>query len=458
MAMFRIDIKPIKRSAGQRATSAAAYRAGERIRDERTGIVTNHSRRTDVTHTEIFLPSGFGDSGMEWARDRASLWNAAEAAEKRRDSRVAREFQVALPSELSAAQRLELARTFARELSDQYGTAVDLAIHDPKAGGDPRHFHAHLLTTTREVTPAGLGAKAGLDMAALERAKRGLPTGTEQFTAVRERWAALMNGALRDANVEARVDHRSLAAQGIDRQPIVHIPMEFYRGKVEELDPAVRARLREQYRARVAARAERSTPLASSEQTRVLDGKSVDRGDKAIHTSEKAIDTSKNAAGIGDKPLDTRSVAEIRRDAVQAWLRMRPRGAESSAEERTARDNSQEQHEHGPGPEKGRESHVDREPVTGYEPRTGRESHVEREPVTGREPRTAREPHMERESATGRELRAGHELRADHEPHTDHEPRADHEPPTDHRSPMDREPNRDATPSSAPGLEDDASM
>src|ERR1700738_1375521 len=175
MAMFRISIKPIKRSAGRQATATAAYCAGERTRDERTGTVHNHSRRKDVTHTEIFLPSRFGESPMEWARDRASLWNTAEAAEKRRDSRVAREFQVALPSELSGTQRLALARSFARELSDRYGTAVDLAIHDPKADSDPRNFHAHLLTTTREVTPAGLGAKAGLDMGALERAKRGMP-------------------------------------------------------------------------------------------------------------------------------------------------------------------------------------------------------------------------------------------------------------------------------------------
>ena len=455
---FASTSNPSNAPQARRATAAAAYRAGERIRDERTGIVTNHSRRrTSRTRRSFCRPdsvtrewSGRGTEPVSGTRRRPQRSGAT------RELRASSKW-LCRPNYLRRNVWSWRVRLHGNSRTE-YGTAVDLAIHDPKADGDPRNFHAHLLTTTREVTPAGLGAKAGLDMAALERAKRGLPTGTEQFTAVRERWAALMNGALRDANVEARVDHRSLAAQGIDRQPIVHIPMEFYRGKVEELDPAVRARLREQYRARVAARAERSTPLASSEQTRVLDGKSVDRGDKAIHTSEKAIDTSKNAAGIGDKPLDTRSVAEIRRDAVQAWLRMRPRGAESSAEERTARDNSQEQHEHGPGPEKGRESHVDREPVTGYEPRTGRESHVEREPVTGREPRTAREPHMERESATGRELRAGHELRADHEPHTDHEPRADHEPPTDHRSPMDREPNRDATPSSAPGLEDDASM
>lgn len=334
MAMFRIDIKSIKRSAGQKATAAAAYRAGERIRDERTGKVHNHSRREDVTYTEIFLPSQFGDSPIEWARHRASLWNAAEAAEKRHNSRVAREFQVALPSELSATQRLALARSFARVLSDRYGTAVDLAIHDPKADGDSRNFHAHLLTTTREVTPTGLGAKAGLDMGALERAKRGMPNASEEYTAVRERWAALMNGALRDANIEARVDHRSLAAQGIDRQPMVHLPQEFYRGKVEELDPGVRARLQEEYRARVAARVERSNQLAPAEPTRSQD----------------------------EKAVDTRSVAEIRRDAVQSWLRMRPKEAESQAEQRAASDNSQERHEErSSGPGRDRDSGLGRE-------------------------------------------------------------------------------------------------
>ena len=352
MAMFRISIESIKRSAGRQATAAAAYCAGERIRDERTGTVHNHSRREDVTHTEIFLPSRFGESPMEWARDRASLWNAAEAAEKRRDSRVAREFQVTLPSELSATQRLALARSFARELSDRYGTAVDLAIHDPKPDGDPRNFHAHLLTTTREVTPTGLGAKAGLELGVLERAKRGMPNASEEYTAVRERWATLMNEALRDANIEARVDHRSLAAQGIDRQPIVHVPKELYRGEVEALDPAVRARLREDYRARVAARVERSNQLAPAEQTRSQD----------------------------EKAVDTRSVAEIRRDAVQSWLRMRPKEAESSSEERAATDKSQEGHEeHRSGPDRGREPRIDGESRVDRESRTDHESRLDRE-------------------------------------------------------------------------------
>jgi ATP-dependent exoDNAse (exonuclease V) alpha subunit len=316
MAMFRLDIKPIKRSAGQKATASAAYRAGERIRDERTGDVHNHSRRKDVTHTEIFLPSQFGESPMEWARNRSSLWNAAESAEKRRNSRVAREFQVTLPSELSAPQRQALARSFARELSDRYGVAVDLAIHDPKAGGDLRNFHAHLLATTREVTATGLGAKAGLELSSFERVSRGLSDGSEEYTAIREKWAGLMNQALREANIDERVDHRTLATQGIDRRPTVHIPMEFYRGKVEELNPETRARLRADYRARVAARLERSNQHAPAEQA-----------------AEKVEAASKH-----ETTADSRSVEQIRRDAVQSWLRMRSKEAESSSERGAGRE------------------------------------------------------------------------------------------------------------------------
>ncbi|MGH8211430.1 MAG: MobQ family relaxase [Steroidobacteraceae bacterium] len=313
MAIFHFDIKSIKRSAGQQATGAAAYRAGERIRDERTGDLHNHSRRTDVRHTEIFLPAKLGASPMEWARDRASLWNAVEAAEKRRDSRVAREYQVALPPELSADQRVALARSFSRELSERYGVAVDLAVHDPKPGGNALNFHAHLLTTTREVTPAGLGAKAGLDMGAVARATQGLTDHSEEYTALRERWATLTNQALHEAHIEARVDHRTLTAQGLDRQPLVHVPMEFYRLEKRGVSSAVAARLREDYRARVAARLERSAGPARLQ-----------------------------AAPQREQVIDPRSVEEIRRHAVQAWLRMRSKEAESSPEK-------------GAGSERGRE-------------------------------------------------------------------------------------------------------
>ena len=296
MPNFRLNIEPVKRSSGQKATAAAAYRSGERIHDQRTDTVHDHSRRTDVTHKEIFLPSHLDASGVEWARDRSRLWNTAEQAEPRRTSRVAREFQVSLPSELEPQQRLALARSFARELSDRYGVAIDLAVHDPRPGSDPRNFHAHLLATTREVTPNGLGQKTGLDMQAVKRASLGLSDHSEEYTAVRERWAALTNEALREANIEARVDHRTLAAQGIDRQPILQVTREFYRWK--GVDAETLARIREDYRARVAARLERSQS----------------------NTKQQEAD------------IDPRNVEEIRRRAVQSWLRMRSQGQEQSAD------------------------------------------------------------------------------------------------------------------------------
>src|SRR3984957_1967505 len=314
MANIHIDIRTVRRAAGQRATGAAAYRAGERIRDERTGKLHNYSRRQDVTHKEIFLPSNLGEAPLEWARDRASLWNAAELAEKRGNSRVAREFQVSLPSELSPPQRLALARGFAREMSDRYGIAVDLAIHDPKPGGDPRNFHAHLLATTREVTPWGLGDKAGLDMQALQRAKQGLSDYSEEYTAVRERWAAHMNDAFRAANIDERVDHRTLAAQGIDRQPMVYVPMEFYQRQLKGLEPGQIERLREQYRARVAARREQARQQQASAKELTVAKETVlareptpDAGPASARQSAAVND----AAALPEKATDPRNVEEI---------------------------------------------------------------------------------------------------------------------------------------------------
>src|SRR5437660_10168305 len=118
-------------------------------------------RSGDVLHTEIFLPPQFDGTQVSWARDRQRLWNTAEHAEKRHNARVAREYQLSLPAELDASRRIALSRAFSREIAARYKVAVDLAVHEPREGGDPRNFHAHLLTTTREVTPAGLRPTPG---------------------------------------------------------------------------------------------------------------------------------------------------------------------------------------------------------------------------------------------------------------------------------------------------------
>ena len=97
MAIFHLSVKTVSRSAGRSATAAAAYRAGVKITDERTGEIHDYTRKGGVESAAVILP----DNAPEWARDRAQLWNAAEQAEKRKNSTVAREFEIALPAELS---------------------------------------------------------------------------------------------------------------------------------------------------------------------------------------------------------------------------------------------------------------------------------------------------------------------------------------------------------------------
>lgn len=309
MANYHFRISSVGRSSGRRATAAAAYRAGERLRDERSGHLYNYSRRNDVAHTEIFLPGHLAGEADAWAASREKLWNVAEHTEKQSNSRVAREYQVSLPHELNAAQQVSLARAFSRELAERYRVAVDLAVHLPRPGGDPRNFHAHLLTTTREVTPKGLGAKTGLDMQARERSRRELPSSREEFHALRERWATLTNEALREANVEARVDHRSLAERGIDREPKPSIPIASLKMEQRGVHSEVAERIREGYRRRVAARLQRTAQAAAAPE---------------VAAGSNGTD--------GGTPL--KDVEDIRRQAREAWRQLRAREADGHGESR----------------------------------------------------------------------------------------------------------------------------
>jgi ATP-dependent exoDNAse (exonuclease V) alpha subunit len=303
MAFFYLNISSVGRGAGRSAVSSAAYRAGERLREERSGRLRNHSHRRDVVHTEIFVPEQFAGQPLEWARNRERLWNTADHAEKRHNSRLAREFQVTLPAELNPEQRLSLARSFSREIAERYGVAVDLAVHNPRPDGDPRNFHAHLLTTTREVTPTGLGAKTGLDMNGRDRHRRGLPNHREEYVNVRERWAHLTNSALREAGIDATIDHRSYATQGIDREPKPRIPTS----QVSLERRGVRSEIAEQIRAQYQERV----------QERLLRAQA-----KAAEQGVAATNPPGPAAGPAE-PAPKADLEEVRREAREAWLALR---------------------------------------------------------------------------------------------------------------------------------------
>ena len=253
MALYFLNMQTFSRSHGSSAPSLAAYRSGERIRDERAGRTYDHTDREDVMHKEVLLPTRFAGADMGWATDRSTLWNAAEAAESRRNARVAREYLIAVPSELTHPQRVDVVRGFAQELAERYGFAVDVALHAPRdfRGSDPRNFHAHLLATTREVSREGLGRKTTFDLSDEYRRRLGLGPGVRELFYTRQRWAEVANVALASAHIDARIDHRSLAAQGITRDPKLWIPRIPYEIERRGGRSVVAEQIREDHRARL---------------------------------------------------------------------------------------------------------------------------------------------------------------------------------------------------------------
>lgn len=206
MAIYHLTAKAYSRKDGKSSTAGAAYRAGVCIEDARTGEVHDYTRRSGVAFAALCLP---GDA----TADRAEFWNRVEAHHKRGDAITCREVEVALPAELDADARRELAHAFAKHLSDTYGVAADLAIHEPSKGGDERNHHAHILLSACSVNADGtLGKKAeALDPIACKKAQRPTLADTE-----RQHWARMVNAALAKAGVTARVDHRRLDAQQAD--------------------------------------------------------------------------------------------------------------------------------------------------------------------------------------------------------------------------------------------------
>ncbi len=220
LAIYHLSVKPIGRASGRSSVAAAAYRAGESLTNERDGLTHDFTRREGVEHAEIVVPQ---ESNADWAKDRSALWNAAELAEKRADARVAREFEIALPHELDAEQRLELTREFAQGLADRYGTAVDFAIHAPHGATDERNFHAHLLMTTRAVTANGLGDKTAIERENKWLAARGMASSQMQLREIRQSWEQAANEHLARAGLDIRIDHRSHEERGLEIEPTEHM-------------------------------------------------------------------------------------------------------------------------------------------------------------------------------------------------------------------------------------------
>lgn len=201
MAIYHASLKVFSRLRGHTATGAAAYRAGHRILDERTGTTHDYTRRKGVVSVLTLSPDG----APGWATNPSAVWNAVEQAENRRNSCVARELEVALPAELDPDQREALARDLGMMLVERYAVAVLVAVHEPSGAGDDRNHHVHLLFSTRVLGPDGFGAKTTV----LDDRK----TGRDEVRHIRTEVARLTNRHLAAAGVAQRVDHRSLRDQ-----------------------------------------------------------------------------------------------------------------------------------------------------------------------------------------------------------------------------------------------------
>lgn len=203
MAIYHANVKTFSRAKGHSSIAAAAYRAGLLLEDTRTGQRHDYRRRDGVVETRCIIP----DHAPDWALVPAALWTEAEAAERRKDSTIAREFEFALPHELDDDQRSSLALAVARALVDRYGFAAQASIHSPGSKGG-MNWHVHILATTRRLGPDGFLDKT--------RELDGGPAGRAEVEWIRELVAATTNAHLEAANLDVRVDHRSLKAQADD--------------------------------------------------------------------------------------------------------------------------------------------------------------------------------------------------------------------------------------------------
>ncbi|EQS09937.1 hypothetical protein G800_04766, partial [Escherichia coli HVH 142 (4-5627451)] len=203
MAIYHLSMKILSRSKGYSAVASAAYRAGEKILDERTGVIHDYTRKNGVASAVILTPA----NAPAWCANRAELWNAVEKAERRKNSQLAREFELAIPRELAQDAARETVLNFVRENFVSRGMIADVAFHN-LGGSNP---HAHIMLSMRAITPDGFGEKV-----------REWNDWTHAET-LRGSWADHANRALANAGYQEEIDHRSYERQGVEKTPGIHL-------------------------------------------------------------------------------------------------------------------------------------------------------------------------------------------------------------------------------------------
>jgi hypothetical protein len=216
MAIYHLSAQVITRGAGHSSVHAAAYRARCELEDERTGLVHDYSRKSgELLFSGIYAPK----DAPAWAHDRAQLWNHVEAFEKHRRAELAREFNIALPHELTLEQNRYVLQDWIRDNFTRKGLIADAVIHAPGRDGDERNMHAHVMVVMRK-----------LDGSEFIRTKERFETFSEKEAAkkaeleqLRESWERTGNRHLERHGHAPTLDRRSLLDQGVDRDPTLHM-------------------------------------------------------------------------------------------------------------------------------------------------------------------------------------------------------------------------------------------
>lgn len=231
MAIYHCTCKIISRGKGRSAVGSAAYRSGEKLINEYDGMEHDYRKKSGVVYSEIMLC----ENAPKEYQDRSTLWNEVEKIEKGSKARLAREYEVALPVEMTREEQINLVRNFVKDNFVDKGMCVDFAIHD-KEDGNP---HAHIMLTTRPIEKDGSwGTKQKkeyiLDKNGNKQYDKKKKTykcktvkvndwdSVEFLERNRESWAKKVNAELEKKNLPQRVDHRSLKEQGIERVPTIH--------------------------------------------------------------------------------------------------------------------------------------------------------------------------------------------------------------------------------------------
>lgn len=197
MALYRLEMQNVSRSAGVSSVAKAAYRHRCEMTDERTGEIhgKKSANRDDLVYAEILAPEGTPEFLTRSSND---LWNFVEKTEKRKDARTAKEFKITLPCELTNEQNTKLLKEYLIKNFVDKGIICDFVIHNDKDNKNP---HAHVMITTREITPNGFGKKV-----------REWDT-EESLNKWRQQWSKVQNKHLKELNFKSRVSHLTLEAQ-----------------------------------------------------------------------------------------------------------------------------------------------------------------------------------------------------------------------------------------------------